>query len=91
VTVPAAYAQRPVAAACFDEKTEHAAWKELPSWAVVATADRAIQPDAERAMATRAGAHMVELDGSHAVARSQPMAVAELIRTAVFSDLVKTR
>ena len=91
VTVPAAYAQRPVSATCFGEKTEHAAWKELPSWAVVATADHAIQPDAERTMAKRAGAHMVELDGSHAVALSQPLAVAELIRTAAFSDLVKTK
>ena len=42
-------------------------------------------------MAKRAGAHMVELDGSHAVALSQPLAVAELIRTAAFSDLVKTK
>ena len=39
--------QRPFAA-IFDERAQAAAWKTLPSWAVVATADNAIPPDAER-------------------------------------------
>jgi len=61
-----------------------AAWKKLPSWAVVATSDKAIPPDAERHMAQRAGARtIVEVDASHSIALSQPAAVAELIRTAV--------
>jgi hypothetical protein len=60
-----------------------AAWKTLPSWAVVATSDKAIPPDGERHMAKRAGAQMIELDASHSIALSQPAVVAELIRTAV--------
>lgn len=55
----------------------------LPSWAIVATADGAIHPDAERHMARRAGAETIEVEASHSIALSQPKAVAELIQTAV--------
>ncbi len=77
-----AVSQRPFAA-IFEDRAEAAAWKSLPSWAVIATADHAIPPDAERHMAQRAGAHTIEVDASHSIALSQPTAVAELIRTAV--------
>lgn len=77
-----AVSQRPFAA-IFDDRAQAAAWKSLPSWAVVATSDNAIPPDAERHMAARAGAQTVEVDASHSIALSQPAAVAELIRTAV--------
>ena len=49
-----AVSQRPFAA-IFEDRARAAAWKTLPSWAVVATADNAIPPDAERHMASRAG------------------------------------
>jgi pimeloyl-ACP methyl ester carboxylesterase len=55
------------------------AWKSKPSWYLVATDDKMIPPDAQRAMAKRAGATTVESKGSHAVYVSQPRAVAELI------------
>jgi pimeloyl-ACP methyl ester carboxylesterase len=74
--------QRPFAA-IFDERAQAAAWKTLPSWAVVATADNAIHPDAERHMAHRAGADTIEVDASHSIALSQPDAVVGLIQTAV--------
>ena len=77
-----AVSQRPFAA-IFDDRAQAAAWKTLPSWAIVATADNAIPPDAERHMAARAGAQTVEADASHSIALSQPAAVADLIRTAV--------
>src|SRR4051794_19238495 len=77
-----AVSQRPFAA-IFDDRAAAAAWKTLPSWAVVATSDNAIPPDAERHMAKRAGAQIIEVDASHSVALSQPTAVAELIRSAV--------
>src|SRR5918998_1220673 len=70
-------------AAIFEDRAEAAAWKSLPSWAVVATSDNAIPPDAERHMAERAGAQTIEVDASHSIALSQPTAVSELIRTAV--------
>lgn len=74
--------QRPFAA-IFDDRAQAAAWKSLPSWAVVATADNAIHPHAERHMARRAGAATVEVDASHSIALSQPTAVVELIQSAV--------
>jgi pimeloyl-ACP methyl ester carboxylesterase len=55
------------------------AWKSKPSWYLVATDDRMIPPAAQRAMAKRAGATVVESKGSHAIYVSQPRAVAELI------------
>jgi len=81
VTEVLAVAQRPFAA-IFEERAQAAAWKTLPSWAVVATADNAIHPDAERHMARRAGAETIEVDASHSIALSQPEAVAQLIETA---------
>jgi pimeloyl-ACP methyl ester carboxylesterase len=55
------------------------AWKSKPSWYLVATDDRMIPPPAQRFMAKRAGATVVEVAGSHAIYVSQPAAVAELI------------
>jgi pimeloyl-ACP methyl ester carboxylesterase len=82
VTQVLAVSQRPFAA-IFEDRAEAAAWKSLPSWAVVATSDNAIPPDAERHMAARAGAQTIEVDASHSIALSQPTAVADLIRSAV--------
>jgi pimeloyl-ACP methyl ester carboxylesterase len=84
VTKVLAVAQRPLAAAAFEETATAAAWKTKPSWALVAAADQAINPEVERFGAKRAGATIVELEGaSHAVAVSQPKEVADLIRDAV--------
>ncbi|MFI9565877.1 alpha/beta fold hydrolase [Streptomyces rishiriensis] len=84
VTKILAAAQRPLAAAAFEETAAAAAWRTKPSWALVAGADEAINPEVERFGAKRAGATTVELDGaSHAVAVSQPKAVADLILDAV--------
>jgi pimeloyl-ACP methyl ester carboxylesterase len=49
---------------------------------LVATDDRMIPPPAQRFMAKRAGATVVEVSGSHAVYGSQPDAVAALIANA---------
>lgn len=56
-----------------------AAWKTRPSWYLVATDDRMIPPDAQRAMSRRAGATVVETRGSHAVYVSRPGPVADII------------
>ena len=58
------------------------AWKEKPTWYLVATEDKMIPPDAQRAMSKRAGSTVVEIVGSHAIYVSQPGAVAELIGAA---------
>jgi pimeloyl-ACP methyl ester carboxylesterase len=60
-------------------------WRSKPSWYLVATDDRMIPPDAQRAMSQRAGATVVEVSGSHAVYVSQPEAVAHLIAQAARS------
>jgi pimeloyl-ACP methyl ester carboxylesterase len=75
--------QRPVAAAAFSDVSGPPAWKTLPSWAVVATADKAAGTDLVRSMAQRAGAEIVEVDASHVVMVSQPQAVTELILKAL--------
>lgn len=58
------------------------AWKSKPSYYLVATDDRMIPPPAQRMMAERAGATIVETAGSHAVYVSKPEAVAALIAQA---------
>jgi pimeloyl-ACP methyl ester carboxylesterase len=75
--------QRPVAEAAFSERSGSPAWKGKPSWAVVATGDRAAGTDVVRSMAQRAGARITEIDGSHVIMISQPDAVAEVIMDAV--------
>ena len=75
--------QRPVAAAAFSEPNGTPAWKTLPSWAVVATGDKAAGSDVVRSMAQRAGADIVEVDGSHVIMISQPQAVTDVIMKAV--------
>ena len=59
-----------------------AAWRNKPSWYLVATDDRMIPPPAQRQMAERAGATVVEAAGSHSIFLSHPEAVAGLIKQA---------
>jgi pimeloyl-ACP methyl ester carboxylesterase len=58
------------------------AWRTKPSWYLVATDDKMIPPEAQRAMSRRAGSTTVEIAGSHAVYVSQPQAVASIIENA---------
>jgi len=78
-----AASQRPVSEVGFSDRSGPPAWKSLPSWAVVATRDKAAGTDLTRSMAERAGAKITELDGSHVIMVSQPEAVADVIMTAV--------
>jgi pimeloyl-ACP methyl ester carboxylesterase len=74
--------QRPVAAAAFSDASGPPAWRKLPSWAVVATGDKAAGADVVRSQAQRAGADIVEVEGSHVIMISQPQAVTNHILTA---------
>jgi len=58
------------------------AWKTKPSYGIVATQDRMINPDLERSMYKRAGAKVTEIKGSHAVFISKPNDVARVIEQA---------
>jgi pimeloyl-ACP methyl ester carboxylesterase len=75
--------QRPVAELAFSEPSGAPAWKTLPTWAVVATSDRAAGTDVVRAHAERAGAAITEVDGSHVIMISRPEVVAEVIASAI--------
>jgi pimeloyl-ACP methyl ester carboxylesterase len=75
--------QRPVAELAFSEPTGVPAWKTLPSWAVVATGDKAAGSDVVRSMAKRAGATITEVEGSHVIMISQPQVVTDVILAAV--------
>jgi pimeloyl-ACP methyl ester carboxylesterase len=75
--------QRPASAFAFSEPNGAPAWKTLPSWAVVATGDKAAGSDIIRSMAERAGATITELEGSHVIMISQPQAVTDVIMTAI--------
>ena len=74
--------QLPWGLGALDEPVGEPAWKTKPSWYMVATEDRMIPPAAQRLMAGRAGATVVEVAGSHAVYVSRPEAVAALIEQA---------
>jgi pimeloyl-ACP methyl ester carboxylesterase len=58
------------------------AWRDKPTWYLIATEDRMIPPDAQRLMADRAKATQIEAAGSHAIYVSRPEAVAAIIETA---------
>jgi pimeloyl-ACP methyl ester carboxylesterase len=83
-----ARSQRAVSALAFSEPNGAPGWRTIPSWAVVATGDRAAGADAVLRMAQRADAEIVQVEGSHVIMISQPRAVAETIRKAVRSSLV---
>ena len=78
-TAVMAATQRPVAESAFSEPSGAPAWRSLPSWAVVATADKAAGTDLVRSMANRAGAEVTEIEGSHVVMMSHPQAVTDVI------------
>jgi pimeloyl-ACP methyl ester carboxylesterase len=60
-----------------------AAWRNKPSWMVVAAKDKTINPDLERWYAERAHSHVVEIVGaSHSVYVSHPKEVADVIESA---------
>lgn len=63
-------------------KVSEPAWKSKPSWYLVSTDDKMIPPDAQRAMAARAGSSVVKVNGSHSLYVSQPQTTAELIEKA---------
>ncbi|MFI6642528.1 alpha/beta fold hydrolase [Streptomyces sp. NPDC050504] len=77
-----AASQRPISVEAFGQPSKEAAWKTLPSWALVAKQDQAIGTRLERFMARRAGARITEVPGSHAIMVSQPDAVTRIIQQA---------
>src|SRR5712671_3012761 len=72
-------AQSPTAGAALGGNVSEAAWKKKPSWYLVATNDRAIQPDLERTMAKTIKAKTIEVASSHVAMLARPQETANLI------------
>jgi pimeloyl-ACP methyl ester carboxylesterase len=77
--------QYPPAADLFNRNAPGVAWKSKPSWYIVATKDRTVQPDLERFVAKRMGATVTEVESSHVVMLSKPSVVTEVILNAARS------
>jgi pimeloyl-ACP methyl ester carboxylesterase len=77
-----AVTQKPVNSTVFGAKVANAAWRSVPSWYIVATEDRAINPDTERFYARRMKATTTEIKSSHVPFLSHPQEVANVIEAA---------
>src|ERR1700744_918522 len=81
-----ATAQVPISTDAFTHKVSNPAWKTKPTWYMVASSDRSINPIQERMMAKRAHAKMVEINGaSHVAYMSHPKEAVKLIEEAATS------
>ena len=69
----------------FNQKLDGTAWRTKPSWYIVANNDRTVQPDLERFVAKRMGAHTYDVDSSHVAMLAQPDFVLDVIRAAANS------
>lgn len=72
-------AQVPINMASFTVRLENAAWRSKPSWAVIATQDKAFDQRMLHGMAKRIGAKVITIAASHAVYFTQPELVADVI------------
>jgi pimeloyl-ACP methyl ester carboxylesterase len=84
-----AISQVPISTEAFTHKVTNPAWKTKPTWYMVATEDRSINPEQERMMAKRARATMVEVKASHVAYMSHPKEAAKLIEEAATSVSAK--
>src|ERR1700683_2501174 len=86
-----AIAQVPISTAAFTHKVTNPAWKNKPTWYMVAISDRSINPIQERMMAKRANAKTVEVNASHVAYMSHPKEAAKLIEEAASSAHANSR
>ena len=84
-----AAAQKPVNGSVFTASVPGGAWKTIPSWYIVATEDRAINPELERFYAKRIGATTTEIKSSHVPFLSHPKEVAKVIEAAATAATVR--
>ena len=78
-----AVTQKPLNSSVFGAKTTNAAWKTKPSWFIIGTEDRAINPDLLRFYAKRMNAKTTEIKGSsHVPFLTHPNEVVKVIEAA---------
>jgi len=83
--------QVPISMSVFETRLQHAAWRTKPSWAVIATADKAFDQAMLVHMAERIGANITRVSASHAVFMTQPKVVAGTIDRAAKEAGLKIR
>jgi len=66
----------------FTTPITHAAWRDKPTFACIATEDKSIAPEIQRAMYKRSNTKTTDVKGSHVIFMSQPAAVAKVIEEA---------
>jgi pimeloyl-ACP methyl ester carboxylesterase len=71
--------QRPLAFSAATTPSGGPAWKTIPSWSVIGTADHAIPPAEQLIMSKRAHAHVTEIDAGHLSLISDPGAVTKVV------------
>jgi pimeloyl-ACP methyl ester carboxylesterase len=75
--------QRPLAASTFGQQlTGPPAWKTIPSWAVIGTADKVLPPAQQTSMAKHAGARITDVNAGHLSMIADPETVARVIEQA---------
>lgn len=72
--------QKPVSYRVFEAKLANPAWRSKPNHYLIASEDRVLHPDTQRALAARISARIEEVAASHLVLLSQPAAVAQFLR-----------
>lgn len=77
--------QRPAAFSVLIAPSGEPAWESIPSWYMVSSRDKTIPPEAERAMAERAGATTVEIRSSHSAMVSHADEVTDMVLEAAKS------
>lgn len=82
--------QKPIASQIFGHAFDAPAWKDFPTWYLVASEDQAINPDLERLFAKRMNATTREVKSSHVPFASNPTVVAELIIEAAQATAERT-
>jgi pimeloyl-ACP methyl ester carboxylesterase len=88
VTSKVLYAvQQPLSVSAFSDVMTVPAWKSLPAWYLVAQADRALAPDAQRMFANRMDATIAEVPSGHLAMVSHPADVVKLIEAAAEAGL----
>ena len=75
--------QKPITIKCVQEPMTKPAWKDKPSWYLVAERDRMIAPETQRFMAHRAGSHVLAMELDHTPLASSPDRVVAIITEAV--------
>src|SRR5215475_5812694 len=77
--------QKPIAVKCLSEPMGRPAWKQKPSWFLIAENDRMVSPKTQQFLAERMHSRIVSLPADHFPVLSAPEAVSTLIRDATKS------